>query len=65
MRETPEDADEGEGGFGGSAGGRSSFGDDADFGKSVREKGFGDEFPIDISEVGDIDDGDSEAEIPF
>jgi len=59
--------DEGEGGFGGPApaGGRSSFGEDADFGKSVREKGFGDEFPIDISEVGDIDEGDSEAEIPF
>jgi len=45
--------------------GYSSFGEDANFGKSVREKGFGDEFPIDISEVGDIDDGDSEAEIPF
>jgi len=60
-------ADEGEGGFGGSApsGARSSFGDDADFGKSVREKGFGDEFPIDISDMGDTDDGDSEAEIPF
>jgi len=45
-------------------GDRSSFGENADFGKSVREKGFGDEFPIDISEMGDIDD-EPEAEIPF
>jgi len=58
---------EGEGDFGGAVpmGGHSSFGEDADFGKSVREKGFGNEFPIDISEMGDIDDGESEAEIPF
>ena len=58
---------EGESSFGGAApsGGHSSFSEDADFGKSVREKGFGDEFPIDISEMGDIDDEDSEAEIPF
>jgi len=45
--------------------GHSSFGEDTDFGKSIREKGFGDEFPIDISEMGDIDDGEPEAEIPF
>jgi len=44
---------------------RSSFGDNADFGKSVREKGFGEEFPIDISEMGNIDDEESEVEIPF
>ena len=48
------------------AGGRSSsFSEDADFGKSVREKGFGEEFPIDFSEMGDIEDGESEVEIPF
>ena len=42
----------------------SGFGDDADFGKSVREKGFGDsEFPMDFSELGDGED--NEAEIPF
>ena len=58
---------EGDGDFGGAAamGAHSSFGEDADFGKSVREKGFGDEFPIDISEMGDIDENESEAEIPF
>ena len=43
----------------------SSFSDDADFGKSIREKGFREEFPIDISEMGDINDSESEAEIPF
>ena len=60
-------AAEGEGDFGHAApmGAHSSFGEDADFGKSVREKGFGDEFPIDISEMGDVDDGEPEAEIPF
>lgn len=62
-------AAEGDGDSGGAAlpafGRASSFSDDADFGKSVREKGFGEEFPIDISEMGDIDDGDSEVEIPF
>ena len=48
-----------------SSGGQSVFGDDADFGKSVREKGFGDgDFPMDFSELGD-DDGEPEAEIPF
>ena len=46
-------------------GSSASFGDDANFGKSIREKGFGEEFPIDISEMGDIDDGESEADIPF
>ena len=46
-------------------GGSSSFGEDADFGKSIREKGFGDEFPTDFSEMGDIDDGEPEADIPF
>ena len=53
--------------FGGAspADGHSSFGEDADFGKSVREKGFGEEFPIDISEMGDTDDGEPEVEIPF
>ena len=48
-----------------SAGGHSSFGEDADFGKSIREKGFGEEFPIDISEMGDIDNGEPEVDIPF
>ena len=55
--------------FGGAAvpagGQASSFSEDADFGKSIREKGFGDEFPIDISEMGNIDDGESEVDIPF
>jgi single-strand DNA-binding protein len=46
-------------------GGHSSFGEDADFGKSIREKGFGEEFPIDISEMGANEDGESEVEIPF
>ena len=58
-------AAEGEGGAASPAGGHSSFGEDADFGKSIREKGFGDEFPIDISEMGNIDDGESEVDIPF
>jgi single-strand DNA-binding protein len=41
------------------------FGDDADFGKSIREKGFGDtDFPMDVSELGDGSEG-PEAEIPF
>jgi len=46
----------------------SGFGKDADFGKSVREKGFGDEFPMDFAEMGNmgsINDSDSEADIPF
>jgi single-strand DNA-binding protein len=46
-----------------STGGTRSFGNDADFGKSVREKGFGDEFPMDFSEMGESEEG--EAEIPF
>jgi len=60
-----------EGDFGGgggasySTGGHPSFGEDADFGKSIREKGFGEEFPIDISEMGDIGGDEPEAEIPF
>lgn len=41
------------------------FGNDADFGKSVREKGFEDDFPMDFSELGDADEGESEADIPF
>jgi single-strand DNA-binding protein len=41
-------------------------GDDANFGKSVREKGFGDgDFPMDISEMEEDGEGESEAEIPF
>ncbi|MDR1379633.1 MAG: single-stranded DNA-binding protein [Synergistaceae bacterium] len=36
---------------------------DADFGKSIREKGFGNEFPMDFSEMGESDEG--ETEIPF
>jgi len=61
-------AAEGEGDFDSASSravGHSSFGEDADFGKSVREKGFGDDFPMDISDMGDIDDGESEADIPF
>jgi len=57
-----------EGDFGGGGGGApSSMGalEDADFGKSVREKGFGEEFPMDISGIGDIDDDEPEADIPF
>ena len=63
----PKRSAEGEnGGAASPAGGRSSsFGEDADFGKSIREKGFGEEFPIDISEMGDIDEGESEVDIPF
>ena len=59
---------EGEGEFGEMASpvsAHSSFSEDVDFGKSVREKGFGEEFPIDISEMRDIDDVESEADIPF
>lgn len=44
----------------------SAFGNDADFGRSVREKGFGDnDFPMDFSELGENDEGESEADIPF
>jgi single-strand DNA-binding protein len=46
-----------------SGGGARSLGNDADFGKSIREKGFGEEFPMDISEMGES--GEGEAEIPF
>ena len=41
-----------------------SFSDDGDFGKSISEKGFGDEFPMDFAEM-EKDDKDSEADIPF
>lgn len=45
--------------------GHSAFPDDADFGKSVREKGFKeDDFPMDFSELGE-DEGEPEADIPF
>jgi len=44
---------------------RSSFASDADFGKSMREKGFGDDFPMDFAGVGEPEAGESEAEIPF
>jgi single-strand DNA-binding protein len=47
-----------------SSGDRSPFGEDSDFGKSIREKGFGEDFPIDISEMGDVD-GEPEVDIPF
>ena len=41
-------------------------GDDANFGKSMREKGFGDsDFPMDFSEMGEAGEGESDAEIPF
>ncbi|MDR1733195.1 MAG: single-stranded DNA-binding protein [Synergistaceae bacterium] len=51
----------------GDGGGYPSFGDDADFGKSIREKGFGaGEFPMDVSELGSgSGDDESDAEIPF
>ena len=42
----------------------SGFSDDGDFGKSISEKGFGDEFPMDFAEM-ERDDKDSEADIPF
>ena len=55
--------------FGGAANAGDShpaFGEDADFGRSVREKGFGDsDFPMDFSEVREGDEGESEADIPF
>lgn len=40
------------------------FSDEGDFGKSIHEKGFSDDFPMDFSEM-ERDDKDSEAEIPF
>jgi len=46
-------------------GGRSSFAEDADFGKSMREKGFGDDFPMDFAGIGEPEGGESDAEIPF
>ncbi|MDR2180364.1 MAG: single-stranded DNA-binding protein [Synergistaceae bacterium] len=43
---------------------RPALAEDANFGKSVREKGFGNgDFPMDFSEMDDS--GESEAEIPF
>jgi single-strand DNA-binding protein len=43
---------------------RPALGDDANFGKSVREKGFGEgDFPMDFSEM--EDDGEPESDIPF
>ena len=49
----------------GSGSGRpSSFEEDADFGKSVREKGFGGNFPTDFSEMAD-EEGTPESDIPF
>ena len=51
--------------------GRSSLGNDANFGQSIRDKGFGDgDFPMDFSEMGpevgeeDVEDG-GESDIPF
>ncbi|MDR1622901.1 MAG: single-stranded DNA-binding protein [Synergistaceae bacterium] len=45
---------------------RPAVSNDADFGKSVREKGFGDgDFPMDFSEMGENGEGEPEAEIPF
>ncbi|MDR2529386.1 MAG: single-stranded DNA-binding protein [Synergistaceae bacterium] len=41
-----------------------SFADDANFGKSVREKGFTGDFPMDISEMAD-EEGTPESDIPF
>lgn len=47
-------------------GGYPDFGADSDFGKSMREKGFGDEFPMDFSELGSGgEDEESDADIPF
>ncbi|MDR1979836.1 MAG: single-stranded DNA-binding protein [Synergistaceae bacterium] len=63
----PKQSAEGEG-LGGAPSGavRPAVGNDADFGKSVREKGFGDgDFPMDFSELGEDEEGESEAEIPF
>jgi single-strand DNA-binding protein len=54
--------------FGGSPAGEqsSSFAKDADFGKSMREKGFEDGgFPMDFSEMRGSDNGESDADIPF
>jgi single-strand DNA-binding protein len=45
---------------------RPPLGDDANFGKSVREKGFGEgDFPMDFSEMEEDGEGEPEAEIPF
>jgi single-strand DNA-binding protein len=59
------DAPSGEAGFSGQPrDSRSSFGDDANFGKSIREKGFGDgDFFTDLPELGEADEGESD--IPF
>lgn len=51
--------------FGGASSSRSSFADDANFGKSMREKGFGDDFPMDFSGMEEPEGGESDAEIPF
>ncbi|NLL37710.1 MAG: single-stranded DNA-binding protein [Fretibacterium sp.] len=55
--------------FGSPAASQRGFADDADFGKSIREKGFGDEdeeFPTDFAEAFGKDDGDDEdSDIPF
>jgi single-strand DNA-binding protein len=63
----PKRSAEGEEGFSGAAStssGRPAVGNDADFGKSIREKGFGNgDFPMDFSEMGE--GGEPEAEIPF
>lgn len=57
-------SDDSGGGSAPSGGGYPAFGEDADFGKSMREKGFGDDFPpMDFAE---LDTGeDSDADIPF
>lgn len=41
-----------------------SFPEDDDFGKSIHEKGFGDDFPTDFAEM-EKDGRNSEADIPF
>jgi len=55
--------------FGSTSGGtpssRPSSTNDTNFGKSVREKGFGDDFPMDFSGMEEPEGGESDAEIPF
>jgi single-strand DNA-binding protein len=45
---------------------RPAVANDANFGKSVREKGFGDgDFPMDFSEMEEDGEGEPESDIPF
>jgi len=43
----------------------SSFSGDEDFGKSIHEKGFSDDFPMDFAEMEKDTNKNSESDIPF